>query len=441
MQHTKYTLMILLVSVLSTAWTQETDRLSKRAAAAYALEHNYGIKMARNTTEIAKNNASIFNSGYLPTISGTTGATYSNSDQENTLQNGTVNTSNQAVSEAYQGSLSLQYTLFDGFGRKYQYRKLKETYQLSELEAQTVIENVLLQVFAAYYEVARLTEATQNIAASTEISAKRLKRVEYGYAYGQYTRLDVLNATVDLNTDNINLANTTSLLTQAKHQLNLLLGREVSTAFRVETQVDLPFSFDLVTLLEQANAHNVALQKVNQKNLLSALDIKISRSGYLPRVQLSSSYQMNHTINDGSFNYADQRYKGFNGGVQLSWNLFDGGRSKTRIQNAKIYADNTAIEKEAQANELAKEVSDALTTYENALQVLSSQEKILEASTQNFQRTQEAFERGQVNSIAFRQAQLNLLEARSGLNTATFEAKNAELRLHQLTGALLDNSF
>ena len=31
--------------------------------------------------------------------------------------------------------LGLNYTLFDGFGRSYNYKKLKETYNLSELEA------------------------------------------------------------------------------------------------------------------------------------------------------------------------------------------------------------------------------------------------------------------------------------------------------------------
>ena len=33
-----------------------------------ALENNYGIKIISNNKEIAKNNAGVLNSGYLPTV-------------------------------------------------------------------------------------------------------------------------------------------------------------------------------------------------------------------------------------------------------------------------------------------------------------------------------------------------------------------------------------
>jgi len=42
--------------------------LSKQDAINLALENNFGIKVARNQVEIAKNNKSILNSGYLPTF-------------------------------------------------------------------------------------------------------------------------------------------------------------------------------------------------------------------------------------------------------------------------------------------------------------------------------------------------------------------------------------
>lgn len=62
---------------------------------------------------------------------------------------------------------------------------------------------------------------------------------------------------------------------------------------------------------------------------------------------------------------------------------------------------------------------------------------LLTAQT-NFNRTEEQFKIGQVSSVAYRQAQLNLLHAQTAILTAKYEAKVVELQLLQLTGRLQD---
>lgn len=54
--------------------------LSKDEAIKIALLNNFDIKVARNEVDVAKNNQSVLNSGYLPTISATAGATYNRDD-------------------------------------------------------------------------------------------------------------------------------------------------------------------------------------------------------------------------------------------------------------------------------------------------------------------------------------------------------------------------
>ncbi|MDO9039671.1 MAG: TolC family protein, partial [Lutibacter sp.] len=117
------------------------------------------------------------------------------------------------------------------------------------------------------------------------------------------------------------------------------------------------------------------------------------------------------------------------------------GSTKVRIQNAKIYNDNLIIRKELILNELERNVANSLEIYNNALFILSAEEKNVETNKRNFLRTEEAFKLGQISSIEFRQAQVNLLNAQSNLNQATYDAKNAELKLLQLTGAILNMQF
>jgi len=193
--------------------------------------------------------------------------------------------------------------------------------------------------------------------------------------------------------------------------------------------------------LSEAKAHNIEIQKVNKNLKLSNFDIKINKANLLPNLSLSSSYGWNKLENGATSFFKTQTANGINASINLNWNLFDGGNTKTRIQNAKIYAANLHVQKELVANEIERNVSNAFEIYTNSLFILTSEEKNVETNKQNFSRTEEQFKLGQITSIEFRQAQVNLLNAQSNLNQAKYSAKNAELKLVQLTGNLLNTKF
>ena len=60
---------ILLLHLAVTVLCFGQQPLTKEEALARALEQNFGIQVSRNTTAIQKNNSSILNSGYLPSVS------------------------------------------------------------------------------------------------------------------------------------------------------------------------------------------------------------------------------------------------------------------------------------------------------------------------------------------------------------------------------------
>ena len=68
---------IFLVCFLG-AWISEaqTTHLDKEAAFSAALDKNFGIQVSRNQRNIVKNNASVLNSGFLPTVSAISAANY-----------------------------------------------------------------------------------------------------------------------------------------------------------------------------------------------------------------------------------------------------------------------------------------------------------------------------------------------------------------------------
>ena len=432
---------LTILFVLCCISLQAQEVLTKEQAVALALENNYGVKIAKNEVLVAENNTSILNTGFLPTVTSSAGATYNLDNTEAEFSNGESTTLNGAESSRYNATVSLNYTLFDGLGRRYNYRRLKEQYQLSELQARETIENTILQMFSVYYNVAQLSDNLNTLEETLKITKDRLVRAEYQFEYGQNTKLEVLNAEVDINNDSINIINTKQLIKNAKRDLKLVLGEVYVNDFNVETEVQFSLQFQKDSLFAKAKSRNVALLQAEKNIAISKLDINSGRSAYLPTVGLSGSYGWNKNNNNAASFVAVSTNTGLSGGLNLSWNLFDGGTTINRVRNAKINLETQQLQKENILLSIERDFNNAWDNYTNKLEIYNIQEKNILTAQNNFERTQEKFKIGQVNSIEFRQAQLNLLNAELSRNQAKFEAKLSELEVLQLSGELLNVEF
>ncbi len=443
----KITWIVVLFGALNVSIAQE-KLLSKEEAIELALEKNFGILVAKNDVSIADNNQSVLNSGFLPSLTGVAGANY-NRDDSNIEFPGQVDENgnpvpdlelNQAESQRYNAGLNLNYTLFDGLGRHYNYKSLKEQYLLSELQARETIENTIVQLLSIYFEVARLTENENVQQQALEISKDRIKRAEYAFEYGQNTQLDILNAEVDVTNDSINLLNTQQLLNNTKRDLNVILNEDIYRLFEVDTLITFIPTEEIMTMVDEGDMNNVAILQTERSLVINEYDIKISRSGYLPVVGLTGSYgwNLNQTADGAFFPGVNNTTLNLAFGASLSWNLFDGGGTTVRVKNSKIAYENQELLKNQIALEVRRDIQNALETYLNRLTIYEIQEKAVITNRNNFERSQEQYQLGRITSIEFRQAQINLLNAQTTKNLAKYDAKLAEIQLLQLTGQLLN---
>ncbi|NHF58493.1 TolC family protein [Flavobacteriaceae bacterium TP-CH-4] len=454
----------LLFFVGLTSLFAQEKLLSKQEAFNLALENNFGIKVAQGQVAIAENNQSVLNSGFLPILTGNAGATYNRDDstiefpgQFQTDGEGNPiidpDTGNQlpredlildqAESQRYNAGLTLNYTLFDGLGRFYNYKRLKEQFQLSQLQARETIENTMLQLFSIYFEVARLSENERVLEEALRISSQRTQRAEYAFEYGQNTKLDILNAQVDVTNDSINLLNTRQQLANVKRDLNVILSQNLNETFQVDTLVNFIPKLQLEEFVSQSDLNNVALLQTEKNLSINAYDIKVNKSGYLPTIGLSGSYgwNLNQTADGAFFPGVNNTSYTTNLGATLTWNLFDGGGTAVRVKNAKIAYENQELLKQQVLLEVDRDIQNALAIYENRLNIYKIQEQNVITNQNNFERSREQFQLGRITSIEFRQAQINLLNAQTNKNLAKYDAKLAELQLLQLTGQLLNVEF
>ena len=425
------------ITLVFSTTLQAQEMLSREAALGLTLEHNYDIRVAEKTLEAAENSSSILNSGYLPTIEATGNARVSVYEGENQTANGDIHF-NPTDAYNYNAGLGLNYVLFNGFGRMYNYKQLKELYNLTELQARQIIENTVLELSTSYFLMAQLTESVNIQKNALSISNTRLERATYSFEYGQSTQIDVLNAQVDVNNDSISLRSTIQQLENAERNLNLIMGRDIETEFTVDTNVTFNMPNAKDELVALSFERNVQIEQTNSQLRNSEFALKAKQSGWFPAVSLNAGYDYAGSQNPaspflkGNYNYGPQA------GLSLTWNLFDGGTTRVISQNARIEIDRKEILKEQTQFSVQRDVLNAYASYQNALFVFNAEKANLETSQKNFDRSDDLYKQGQITSIEFRQAQLNLRNAQNNYSIAKYSAKYEELKLKQLAGILLE---
>ena len=432
----------IFIVILSFSLSNGQDKLTVNDAVKLALENNLDIKISENQNEILKNNASFLNSGYLPRVSSRVGFNKSNQNIEIETPNNLSGKLDNMKSENSFSNVSIEYILFDNNGRKFNYKKSKELSNRSGLEVKEVIENTLLQLYTVFYEVCRLSEEKDIIKSSLEISKTRLERNKIKFDFGQSTKLELLNAEVDVNTDSIRYLNAIKNLSNAKRDLNLVMNVDLNSDYILDKEIVYNSTENIINFYDNASKNNTKLKIYAKSVEISDFELKSIRSTYLPTVGLNGSYDWNESINDNPYAFFNKNiYDGISGGINLRWDIFNQGKRITANKNAKVMLENSKIEKEKAYLIFQKELNNSYETYNNNLFILEVQEQSLNTSNNNFLRNLEKYDIGIVSSIEFRNAQLNLLNAKLSRNTARYEAKLSELYFLKISGKIIDASF
>lgn len=450
----KTILPILSCSVLFCTSLFSQEVLTKQEAIQLTLENNLGIQIAENNVEIAENNKSVLNSGFLPTLTGTAGANYQRDDStfefpgQFTIDEETGEQIPRpdadlykAEAQRYNARLAADYILFDGFGRWYDMKRLKEEYNLSSLQARETLENTILQMFTVYFEAARISENIEVLKQTYENTKSRLQRANYSFEFGQVNKLEVLNAEVDLVNDSINMMNERQLLENTLRDLNIVLNADLERRFAVDTTLAFINELQLEDFASQGENNNVRMLQAKSNMTINDYSLKSAKSVFLPTVGLNGFYGWNLNNNaPGAFfpGVTVNNRRNFGLGATLTWSLFDGGSGITQVKNAKILLESQDAQQEQIAQEVRRDIANAKGDFQNRFKVYQLQQQNVITATDNYNRSNERYKLGQITSVELRQAQINLLNARTSKNLAKYNAKLAELQLLQLTGQLLN---
>ena len=401
------------------------------------LEKNYSIRMVRNQEQISKNNATLGNAGYLPTLD--LSAKYSGNidDTESTARATGEKTETTGVfDQTMNAGLNLNWTLFDGFKIQTTYARLKELEKQGETLTRIAIEDFIAELTAEYYNYIQQQIRLKNFRYAMSLSKERLRIVEERYIVGNFSRLDLQQARVDYNADRAQHMKQQEAVESSRIRLNeLMANQDMSQAITVnDSIIDLNTLMSFDELWESTLQNNASLLKTEQGKTLAALDMKAVKSRNYPYLKLNAGY--GYTMNKYEISSTSRRENlGMNFGVTMGFNLFDGNR-KREIKNARIAIENAQLQQEDMQQALRADLSNLWQAYQNNISMLKLERENLIAAVENHEIASERYMLGNLSGIEMREAQKSLLDAEERILAAEYNTKMCEISLLQLSGKI-----
>jgi len=434
----KKSLIILnLVCFIGLIQTNAQDTLELATAIQIGLENNFNIKISEGQKQIASNNNTIGNAGFLPSLDATASQRYTLENTSNTFLDGREQTRDGAKSNNFSAGAAFNWTLFDGTTMFYTKNRLAELEKEGIAMTNSVIQNIVAQIAKEFYTVALEQIRLQLLQGNISLSEDRLEIAKNQYEFGRASKMEFLQAQVDLNRDKSNYMIQQERLAASKTTLNELLGRDVTLDFFVVFDPELNTSLqyeELAAALEKNNPELLAAEYYVNASYLSQKELFGER---IPSIGLNLGYNYAKSEAQAGFLLSRQS-SGITYGVSAAWNLFDGFNLNRRVQNAKITAENSKFTYEAIKLSLERELYSTYISYQNNIQLREMEDANREVARENNEIAIERYRVGNSSPLELREAQINLLEANLRFLDAAYSLKTGEIDLLLLAGLLME---
>lgn len=409
--------------------------LSLDEAITTGLRQNYQVIIDSNLVKAAAINNSPGNAGFLPSLNLNGFYTYSDNNIRQQYSNGTELTKNNSITKTTNASAALTWTLFDG-GHMFATAKLL---RLQEDQSRTVskenLQNLVANIMNAYFNAVQQKQLLRQIDSSLKYYDVQVTTSKNLKNNGKGTRQQVLQAQIDRNAEQSQYYMQMNALLDAKTNLNLLLQRNADLDFDVMDSIPLLASIPVDTTEQFLRQHNPLLMEANRDVDIQTAILRQNRSLFLPQLAFDAGYGYNKTSSSASFFLLNQN-QGWNAGLTLSFNLFDGFKTRNQVAISKINIENAHLQYRQVLSETHASLSNAYHRYKSALQQMVLSQENLQLARENLQIALEEFRLYAITQIELQQAHKSYDDAGAAYVTATYSVKSAEINLLLISGAL-----
>lgn len=431
----RYALYLSMCLAMLSFQIQAQELLTLEEAVGIALDNNYDIRLSKNELKADSINVSPGFAGMLPRVFAQAATNNNIQNISQTRSDGNVIELDNAKNNSINYGVGLDWTIFDGLRMFARYDQLKELEKLGKAELQSTLLNRVSDVMITYYDLVQRQQQLAALDSTLVISEQRVELADNRFSIGKASKLEVLNAKVDLNTDKTLYIRQSEMYENTKIRLNKIMARDTNIKFTVVDEVLIASNLELAELERLATAQNPELQAQLISKRISELELKQIKGDRYPRVSAVTGYNFSDSESSLGFTTKNNS-QGWNYGFSASIDIFNGSNQNRSEKIAKLQIENSTIAIEQQTETIKSQLHIAYQTYLTNLSLIDLETDNKEIAKENLDITLAKYKIGTIPTIEFRTAQLNSINATLRLSNAIYLAKLSEITLKQLAGSL-----
>jgi len=282
------------------------------------------------------------------------------------------------------------------------------------------VQKAYLQLQLAYNAVKVLEEAMQTAKSVYTFTDNHFKQ-------GLIQKPDLLNAQVHVATVESNLVKAQSNIRNASDYLSLLMGQKTGIIYTVNNDPQTSvYGNEAILKISSDRSDFLAMQKAIEA---SDLMIKSSQMSYLPKLNAFGNYQ-----------YNDNHLTGFGAnaylvGLQLSWDIFKGNKTKNTIAIQKLERDKLTEQLAQQKDQSQLDVDKAFRDLSDARFEIEQEKAAIEQASEALRILQNRYQQGLVNTTDVLLAGTQLSQQKFALAQAQFTLSVTRAYIQLLTSS------
>lgn len=404
-----------------------------------ALEENYQIQIKENREKIAENRNTPGNAGFFPSFNIYSDQDWNIETSESNLYTGQIRKGNNVQSSQFTATAEMNWTLFDGFRMFAKKDRLEHLADLGKMETQYYIEQTIADLADLYYSLIKEKKQLKVHQQSLNISAYRLNLEKQKQALGKGNALFYQQAKVDYNNDSNIVLNQQMTIQNKQIQINRIINQNPLSPLSPKDKTFKPEELpELAQLIETALENSQDLERKKLEEMIAEANHKMEKAARYPEVSVYGNYSFSDQKSELGLVESAQSY-GSNFGIQVRFNLYDGGKQNTAIENAQIEKQNSRLAIDDKRASLTAVLTQLVNEYNSMLEQYKLLKENRKSSEKSLNIAQQQFEQGAINGYEFRQTQLAHLQIQNRLNELEYNLRTIRTEIYRISGTLSNN--
>ncbi|MDB9529657.1 TolC family protein [Oscillatoria sp. CS-180] len=338
------------------------------------------------------------------------------------------------------GSVQVDYALYSP-QRTAGIQQAEAQAEFTELEVNRLQEEIRLEVTNAYYDLQDAEAQAEIFRADIERRSRNLRDIEALLGAGLATRLDLLNAQVELDASQQNLLNAESQVRSAQSALVQILsvpaGFTVTAAEPVATVA--PWRLSLEETIFLALQNRVELDQQLARREVAEAQRNAALAGRRPQVNLFATYDVLELSSDDPRASAVEGFgDGYSLGLTVNWLLLDGGATNAGARAAAANIEAAELRFSETSNQIRSEITQAYASLLANTENLATAQNAVRRAEEALRIARLRFQAGVGTQSDVLDADFRLTEALGNVKTATLGYNRSVAALQRFIGISAD---